>query len=216
MIIQSTGVKRVVIDSIMPISLYFKTDEERKTGFLKLIENLRKWGVTTLIVSEDTRSPDMKMLPTSDSGIERFVDGWLNIFYTFDEKNMERKRYIEVLKMKGVAHSTKACPVKIGVMGMEILSGEKKDDNGEGKGAVEAEVVRKEEKTALAKPAAPQVKKKLSFSPPPPTKQSAKITTKTTATVAKTNNKPTSTKAEDREEIKARLNKIKEKFTKKK
>lgn len=66
-IIQSTGVKRVVIDSIMPISLYFKTDEERKTGFLKLIENLRKWGVTTLIVSEDTRSPDMKMLPTSDS-----------------------------------------------------------------------------------------------------------------------------------------------------
>lgn len=123
-IINSTGVKRLVIDSIMPIALYFKDDDERKRGFLKLIENIRKWGVTTLIVSEDVKPTDIGAMPNSIFGLESFTDGWINIFYHYDEKKGERLRFIEVLKMKGISHSAKPYPVLIGKNGFAILQTE--------------------------------------------------------------------------------------------
>ncbi len=121
-IIQSTGVKRVVIDSIMPVGVYFKGDDERRVGFLKLIENIRKWGITSMIISEDLPSNDLHNLPASEYGIESYTDGWINLFYVFDDKEMHRKRFIEVLKMKGVSHSTRACSVHIDSDGMRVLS----------------------------------------------------------------------------------------------
>ncbi len=121
-LINNTNAKRVVIDSIMPIALHFPNDEERKKGFLKLIDNIRKWGVTTIIVSEDINESEVGKLPNTDYGIESFTDGWLNIFYNYDEKTMERKRFIEILKMKGVAHSHKAYPIEISKEGVKVLS----------------------------------------------------------------------------------------------
>ena len=112
-IIQNFGAKRLVIDSIMPIALYFKGEDERKRGFLKLIENIRKWGVTTLITSENMVSGAMtnsktgsgtgsnsEELPVSEYGFESFTDGWLHLSYSTDEKSGTRKRMIKVLKMK--------------------------------------------------------------------------------------------------------------------
>ncbi|MEW6722003.1 MAG: ATPase domain-containing protein [Candidatus Micrarchaeota archaeon] len=119
-IINSTGTKRVVIDSIMPIALYFKGDEERKRGFLKFIENIRKWGTTTFIISEDTKMGESTM-PGSEFGIERFTDGWINVFFKYDEKSMERKRYVEVVKMKGIAHSSRSFPAVMGNAGFSII-----------------------------------------------------------------------------------------------
>jgi KaiC/GvpD/RAD55 family RecA-like ATPase len=121
-IINSTGTRRVVIDSIMPIGLFFKGDEERKKGFLKFIENLRKWNVTTLIISEDFRMSNSGARPTSEFGIESFTDGWINLFYKYDEKAMERMRYVEVIKMKGVAHSAKSYPAHLDEHGFRISS----------------------------------------------------------------------------------------------
>lgn len=123
-IVSSTGVKRLVLDSIMPIALYFKDDDERKKGFLKLIENIRKWNVTTLIVSEDIKPTDIGGIPQSIYGIETFTDGWINLFSHYDEKKSERIRYLEVLKMKGVAHSTRPYPVTIGKAGIAIVQPE--------------------------------------------------------------------------------------------
>jgi KaiC/GvpD/RAD55 family RecA-like ATPase len=120
-IINTTGTKRVVIDSIMPIALYFKGDEERKKGFLKFIENLRKWNVTALIVSEDTKIAHAGARPGSEFGIESFTDGWINIFYKYDERSMERKRYIEVIKMKGVSHSYRGYPALLNSRGFSIM-----------------------------------------------------------------------------------------------
>lgn len=120
-IINSTGVKRVVIDSVMPIALYFKGDDERKTGFLKFIENLRKWNVTTMITSEDFRIHSGSR-PSSEFGIESFTDGWINLFYRYDEKKLERMRYLEVVKMKGVAHSSRAYPVTLTNRGFAVGS----------------------------------------------------------------------------------------------
>ncbi len=123
-IISSTNVKRVVIDSVMPIALFFPTEDERKKGLLKLLENIRKWKVTTLLVSEDLKATQPGEVPNSLYGIESYSDGWVNLSYRYDEYAMERVRYVEVLKMKGVAHSSKAYPAVIGNSGFEVLSGE--------------------------------------------------------------------------------------------
>lgn len=120
-IINSTGVKRVVIDSIMPVALFFQDTEARKSGFLKFIENLRKWGVTIMIVSEDTKIAGSGSRPGSEYGIESFTDGWINLFFRYDDRNMERMRYIEIVKMKGVAHSTKAYPVLLTKKGFSVV-----------------------------------------------------------------------------------------------
>ncbi|VVC04038.1 Circadian clock protein kinase KaiC [Candidatus Bilamarchaeum dharawalense] len=120
-IIATTGVKRVVIDSIMPIALFFKEDDERKRGFLKFIENLRKWKSTILIVSEDITATDSEHVPNTGYGIESFTDGWLNLFYRYDDRAMERNRYIEVLKLKGMSHSTKSYPIDIDENGLRVV-----------------------------------------------------------------------------------------------
>ncbi len=120
-IISSAGVKRAVVDSIMPVALFFPGEDERKKGFLKLIDNIRKWGTTTMIVSEDTKPGGMDMLPNTTYEIESFTDGWVNLAYQYDEKKDERVRYVEVLKMKGVKHSTKPYPAVIDDDGFHIL-----------------------------------------------------------------------------------------------
>lgn len=125
-IINSTGAKRVVIDSIMPIALYFKGEDERKTGFLKFIDNLRKWGTTTFIISEDTRMGHAGLSPSSQYGIESFTDGWINLFFRYDEETMGRRRYVEVIKMKGVEHSSKAYRATLDNDGFKVLSGDGK------------------------------------------------------------------------------------------
>ncbi|MBI5227568.1 hypothetical protein HY988_03190 [Candidatus Micrarchaeota archaeon] len=122
-LINNTSAKRVVIDSLMPIALHFGNDDERKKGFLKLIDNIRKWGVTTIIVSEDIKEAETGKLPNTEYGMESFTDGWINIFYRYDDKAMERKRFIEILKMKGVLHSHKAYPVEIDKDGLKVLNG---------------------------------------------------------------------------------------------
>ncbi len=121
-IINTTGVKRVVIDSIMPVALYFKTEDERKNGFLKLVDNIRKWGATTMIVSEGTKDDSSASLPYTTYGIESFTDGWINLYYTHAGKKKERMRFLEVLKMKGGSHSTKMHPLKHGKDGFRILT----------------------------------------------------------------------------------------------
>jgi KaiC/GvpD/RAD55 family RecA-like ATPase len=123
-IISSTGVKRVVIDSIMPIALFFPDEHERKKGFLKLIDNIRKWKTTTLILAENIESAGRESLPNSAYRIESFTDGWINLHHYYDEKKGERSRSVDVIKMKGVRHSTKSYPADIGLEGFTIMSGE--------------------------------------------------------------------------------------------
>ncbi len=121
-LINKMGVKRVVIDSVMPVAIFFQNDDERKKGFLKLIDNIRKWGTTTLIISEDTPATTQDVLPDTKYGIESFTDGWLHIYYLYSPKERERTRAIEVLKMKSVHHSSKIYPCEIGDEGFVVYS----------------------------------------------------------------------------------------------
>ncbi|VVB98542.1 DNA repair and recombination protein RadB [uncultured archaeon] len=118
-LIATMGIERVVIDSVMPIALLFQTDDERQKGFLKLIENIRRWGTTTLIVSEDTPATTQDVLPRTKYGMESLTDGWMHMYYLYDESG-SRKRALEVLKMKGVAHMSRIVPLSISSAGVSV------------------------------------------------------------------------------------------------
>ena len=120
-IINSTGARRVVVDSIMPVALFFKDPDERKKGFLKLVDNIRKWDTTTLVISEDTSATTQEVLPETKYGIETFTDGWVHIYSIFSQKTKERTKAIEVLKMKGINHSRKIFSAKIDGKGFTVI-----------------------------------------------------------------------------------------------
>ncbi len=121
-LINRIGVRRVVIDSVMPVALFFNNDDERKKGFIKLMENIRKWQTTTLIISEDVPATTQDVLPATRYGIESFTDGWIHIYYLFSPKERERTRAIEIIKMKGAAHSSKIYPAEITKNGFVVYS----------------------------------------------------------------------------------------------
>lgn len=118
-IINTMNIERVVIDSIMPIALSFKENDERKRGFINLLSNLRRWKTTTLVVAEDTTPDPTIILPRTTYEFEKLADGWLHIYYIRDEKG-SRERAIEVIKMKGTNYITKIFKLGIAEEGFTV------------------------------------------------------------------------------------------------
>lgn len=125
-IINSVAIERVAIDSITPIGMLFKDEDERKHGFMKLISNIRKWGTTTLLISEDTPMTSADFLPDTKYGLEKLTDGWVHLYSLYDHVKGERTRSLEVIKMKGAAHQNRIFPAKLGDTGFTLESGAKK------------------------------------------------------------------------------------------
>lgn len=100
-IIDTMGVERMVVDSIMPIALLFPNEDARKKGFLDVIQNIRKWKTTTIIVAEEAPAGEGEP-PHTPYGIENLVDGWIRLDYVYTKE--KRQRRIEVVKMKGRKH----------------------------------------------------------------------------------------------------------------
>lgn len=116
-IVDSMGVERMVVDSFMPVALLFPTDDERKKGFISVIENIRKWKTTTLIVSEEVPVAEGEP-PRTPYGIENLVDGWIRMDYVYVKD--KRQRRIEVVKMKGRKHLMQRFPVELGDSGVSV------------------------------------------------------------------------------------------------
>ena len=119
-IVATLGIKRVVVDSIASVALHFSNEDERKKGFLKLVDNIRKWGATTIVISEDIPSTTQDVMPDTRYGIETLTDGWIHLYYLYSPQRKERTRAIEILKMKGVQHSSKIFPCSITAKGFII------------------------------------------------------------------------------------------------
>jgi len=117
-LVETMGITRIVIDSIMPIALLFPDDDERKRGFLEIISNMRKWKATSMIVAEESPTPS-STLPRTNYGIEALSDGWIHMNYRIGKKE-DRKRGIEVLKMKGSNHVMKRFPLEMTKSGINV------------------------------------------------------------------------------------------------
>ena len=116
-LIDTMGIERLVIDSIMPVALLFATADQRKKGFLEFVHNIRKWKTTTLIVTE-AHSQEGTKLPQTAYGLESLTDGWVHMDYSYSKG--KRQRGVEVLKMKGRRHLMKRVPFDIGEKGVEM------------------------------------------------------------------------------------------------
>jgi len=108
-------IKRLVIDSISSFSLLFDEESSRRQAIISLFDILKKWDNTALLtLQKDPQIYEMgKIYPS-----ELQADSIINIY--FPNINNKRKRYIEILKMRGTKHSTEMHELTIGNKGMEI------------------------------------------------------------------------------------------------
>ncbi len=116
--IDKMNAKRIVIDSIFPIGLYYQ-ENRRDNALISFINMVKGWNRTVMITAfEDVNVK----YPQTTFGIERFTDGWirLNDIHIQDE----RKRTLEIMKMRGMKHSLTVHNFNITNKGIKIYNEE--------------------------------------------------------------------------------------------
>ena len=106
--IREFKIKRLVIDSITSYVSLYPTEAERRRALADLIDLLRRWNITTILVSEaETTNAEIR----ARFGIEYLADSLISIYSV--RKGDVREMAIEIIKMRGTAHSRKIIPMKI-------------------------------------------------------------------------------------------------------
>ncbi len=114
-LMDSIEAKRLAIDSLTSYTLMFEDLYKRNESVLELFSLLRKWGLTTLLVSESSTS-------TFEQVQERDVflaDGVIYSYYI--RKELNRARALEVIKMRDTKHLEKICPFLITPRGVVVF-----------------------------------------------------------------------------------------------
>lgn len=106
-IILKNKIKRIVIDSITSFSLLFNDELSKREAALSLFDIIRKWNCTCLLTLEK----DISFKKSPEMSIEFEADSIILLY--FIRVKSERKRFIEVLKMRGTKHSNKIYPFEI-------------------------------------------------------------------------------------------------------
>jgi len=116
-LINTLGIKRVVVDSISPYALLFSTPEERKMNTLRFVNAVRGWKATALISAETVPSHESEV-PHTISGVESFADGFIHL--SFLRKAGRRERALEIVKMRGSSHEHDIVPAQITQYGFSV------------------------------------------------------------------------------------------------
>ncbi len=117
-IILRQGVSRIVIDSITSFVLLFEKELEKREAALTLFNMIGSWNCTSLLTLEEDPLTSKEF--TTAKTIEFESDSITLLYYVFQKG--ERKRFIEVLKMRGVKHSKRIHEFEIISKGIKILS----------------------------------------------------------------------------------------------
>ncbi|MEM2900028.1 MAG: ATPase domain-containing protein [Thermoplasmata archaeon] len=109
--------KRIVIDSITAVGLYYKSMEELRQEMFRFVRFLKESKVTAVLITESiTQSGD-----TTRYGIEQFVaDSFIVLSY--EKKQGEFRRAVSVLKMRLTKHDSGTHPFLITNTGIEVSS----------------------------------------------------------------------------------------------
>lgn len=121
-LIETLGIKRVVIDSITPYSLLYSSEEERRLNVLRLVNAVKGWKTTCLISAETRHSASPEAVPYTISGVESFCDGFIHL--SFSRSEGRRSRAVEIIKMRGTRHEHEIRPAFITDRGFSIGSSE--------------------------------------------------------------------------------------------
>jgi len=113
---KSIGAKRLVIDSVATMGMYFKSPDDARLAILEMVYMFSRIGVTTLLVSE--LEQDTKKY--SRFGVEEFVADGVFILKYLDTGVQGINRTFLIRKMRGTKHSSDIHPVEITDKGMEI------------------------------------------------------------------------------------------------
>ncbi|MFH1544476.1 MAG: ATPase domain-containing protein [archaeon] len=116
--IKSINAKRLVIDSITAYALLFKDEYQQRESVLKFFDMLRKWGCTSIIISE--MSP--REAETSKSSVGFLADAVISLYYEKRGEKDVRVHSMEILKMRGTKHTNKMCAVAFEKEGIKIYA----------------------------------------------------------------------------------------------
>ncbi len=107
-------ITRLVIDSVTSFALLFEDELEKREAALALFDIIRKWKCTSLLTLEE----DPKERKGGSSSLEFEVDSIILLY--FIRQKRKRKRFVEVLKMRGTKHSNEIHALEIGESGIEV------------------------------------------------------------------------------------------------
>ncbi len=115
-IVKKTHAKRLVIDSATIIEMFIKDDYLRRVALMKLTNDLKKLGVTTIVTGTVPEGTDL----LSISGIiEFFVDSVIKL--EFLPVAEEFKRTLTIRKMRRTDHSIYIHPFEITKDGIKVV-----------------------------------------------------------------------------------------------
>lgn len=108
--------KRVVIDSVAALFLRYKDQAAVRRELFKMINVLRRLGVTTLITAERIRDEDA----SSRFGVEDFVAD--SVVYLYNSPiGRDRERQVEIVKLRGAGYQAGRHPFLIGSGGITVF-----------------------------------------------------------------------------------------------
>jgi len=101
-IVVGEKITRIVVDSITSFALLFEDELKKREAALDLFNIIRKWKVTSLLTLQ--KNP-LERGDENSSALEFESDGIILLYFARELKS--RKRFLEILKMRGTDHSTK-------------------------------------------------------------------------------------------------------------
>lgn len=105
---------RLVLDSLTMFGLFFDTEREKRTYLLKFVDVLKEFGLTSLLVAEQSEA-----FPTSGVSLENFLtDG--NVFLLQTPTEAGVNRYLWVSKMRKQEIQTDIFPMEISQGGITV------------------------------------------------------------------------------------------------
>lgn len=111
--ISFSGAKRLVIDSITAVGIYYKTADLLRRELFKFSRFLKEAGITTIIITETIEGRDSRY------GIEEFVSDSL-IRLDYESTEGEYRRTVTIRKMRFTKHDPLKHPFLIMDNGIEI------------------------------------------------------------------------------------------------
>lgn len=117
--INELGVKRIVIDTVTSFLMVHEDEYRRRQVFIKLMKALRKWGCTTILVSEGDVGPGGELHTHYD--IEFVSDGLIDLQMV--RKGRSAGAMIEIIKMRGTAIAHTQVPLRFTKRGLAVAAG---------------------------------------------------------------------------------------------
>ncbi len=111
--------KRLVLDSLPIVSLYYRNVEEFREELFTFSRYLRQQDLTTLLITESLEGQYLTRF-----GVEQFVADSFIVLGLEDVRG-ELRRTLTVRKMRFTKHDTAKHPFLITPRGIEVMSGEK-------------------------------------------------------------------------------------------